>query len=91
MQDTTSQLFAYFYFMDDTPEAMGQDAVPNHVQYWHELDLDGYQGGPFGDYSGGMILFNAADQNQAMKLVSQDPFVLRGLIGKSWLKPWLVK
>lgn len=80
--------FAYFYFMDGEPAKIGK-AVPAHVQYWKDLQLE-YQGGPFGDDSGGMIVFTARSHEEAESVVANDPFVIERVVGKSWLKEWVV-
>ena len=87
MNDDQLQRYAYFYFMDGNPEEIGAVAAL-HARYWQELRLDGYRGGPFSDFSGGLILFMAKSEDRARKVVSGDPFVEKGLIGKSWLKGW---
>ena len=73
--------------MTDDVENIKQTA-PDHVNYWHNLNLPGYQRGPFADHSGGTILFNADNATEAEHLVSGDPFVKQGLIERSWLKEW---
>ena len=42
--------FVYFYFMSRDVENIKQTA-PDHVSYWHGLNLAGYAGGPFADRS----------------------------------------
>jgi uncharacterized protein len=78
---------AYLYFMADKPELI-RAVAPSHAAYWHERALPGYLGGPFADRSGGLILFQAADQVQAEQLVSGDPFVDQGLLADCWVKEW---
>jgi hypothetical protein len=50
--------FLYVYFMRDQPDRIG-GVVPRHVDYWKNLELPGYIGGPFSDRSGGSISFEA--------------------------------
>ncbi len=83
-----SPRFAYIYFMKDDPERV-QAAVAGHVEHWHGLRLDGYLGGPFEDRSGGLITFDAEDEEHAGRSVASDPFVVRGLLEAYWLKRWL--
>jgi uncharacterized protein YciI len=78
---------AYLYFMADRPELI-QRIAPAHAAYWRELALPGYLGGPFADRSGGLILFQVADREQAEQLVSGDPFVRQGLLTDRWVKKW---
>lgn len=81
------QTFAFIYFMQAQPEEVGK-AVPLHVEYWETMELGGYRGGPFGDYSGGMIVFQAQNAELARQLVEGDPFVKNRLVGDNWLKAW---
>lgn len=89
MDNTTVDTYAYYYFMKGTPEAI-RDAVPPHVSYWKSLHLKGYQGGPFGDKSGGLIVFKTKGIESAKEIISNDPFVKRDLIGIFWIKKWVV-
>lgn len=82
-----SRRFAYVYFMKDDPERV-RAAVPGHVSHWQELGLAGYLGGPFADRSGGLITFEAEDDEHAGSAVSSDPFVVEGLLETYWLKRW---
>jgi len=79
--------FLFVYFMKERPEQIGQ-VVPQHIGYWHSLDLPGYLGGPFADHSGGSISFEAKNSLEADRLVAGDPFVVADLLSESWLKQW---
>ena len=81
---------AYFYFIKNDPEKIGQ-IVPSHVQYWHSLALEAYKGGGFSDRSGGMIIFNSKDLNEASQIIKEDPFVKNDLIAQGWTKEWMVE
>lgn len=83
-----SKKFAYFYFLKKEPEKIGQ-IVPQHVEYWQELNLMGYLGGPFSDRSGGLIIFNSESKEKAELLVSGDPFGSEGLLAQTWLNEWI--
>ena len=83
-----SPRFAYVYFMKDDPQRV-RAAVAGHVEHWQGLRLDGYLGGPFEDRSGGLITFDAEDEESAGRMVSSDPFVADGLLEVYWLKRWL--
>ena len=91
MQENDSQTYAYFYFMQDDPEGIGQRIAPSHAEYWKALQLADYRGGPFKDFSGGMITFKADNDTQAKEYVAGDPFVTHELLSNSWLKGWLVR
>jgi hypothetical protein len=73
--------FAYFYLMKNEPDGIRRTA-PQHAS------LDDYQGGPFGDRSGGLITFEAPDVAAAEHLVANDPFQLADLLADMWLKEW---
>jgi uncharacterized protein YciI len=79
--------FAYFYLMEDDPDRV-RATVPRHVAHWHDLELTGYLGGPFADRTGGLITFQANDDQQAQRAVDTDPFVQEGLLKARWLKQW---
>lgn len=79
--------FVYFYLMSNKPDAI-RSVASRHAAYWHEQRLPGYQGGPFEDRSGGLILFSAADESTAATLVAHDPFLKENLLADHWLKVW---
>jgi hypothetical protein len=54
--------------------------------HWRDQALPGYLGGPFGDRSGGLIIFHAPDRERAERLVSADPFVRQDLLANRWIK-----
>jgi uncharacterized protein YciI len=85
-----SSRFLYWYFMRDQPDLV-RDVVPQHVRYWHDLNLPGYLGGPFTDRSGGSISFVAVSYLEAEELVDADPFVASDLLSERWLKEWHVE
>ncbi|NOY06801.1 MAG: hypothetical protein GXO82_09260, partial [Chlorobi bacterium] len=64
---------------------------PEHVAYWKNLELPGYNGGPFADRSGGLILFSASDKATAVGMVLNDPFQKSGVVDTHWLKEWAVE
>ena len=80
--------FAYIYFMKNDPEKI-RSIVSLHVEYWKNLRLLNYQGGPFNDRSGGLIIFNADGIEYATRTVNNDPFITEGLIERKWLKEWI--
>lgn len=80
--------FAYIYFMKNDPDGV-RAAVPDHVSHWQGLRLDSYLGGPFEDRSGGLITFEAPDDERAQTAVDSDPFVRSGLLERYWLKRWM--
>jgi len=82
--------FVYFYFNRNEPEKIRQ-VVPAHVEYWKTANLKEYVGGPFGDRTGGLITFVAANLEEATHIVQQDPFVLEVLVAEEWIKEWIVE
>jgi uncharacterized protein YciI len=79
---------AYFYFMKQEPDRV-RAAAPDHASYWQELALNDYRGGPFGDKSGGLIVFDSESEEHAERLVGRDPFFREGLLEQHWIKAWL--
>jgi uncharacterized protein YciI len=64
--------------------------APRHAAYWADLALEGYQGGPFADRTGGLITFEAESPTRADALVAADPFARHDLLAQSWIKEWIV-
>jgi uncharacterized protein YciI len=73
--------------MQDDPDRV-RAIAPSHVSHWRELGLNGYLGGPFEDRTGGLITFQADDDQQAQRAVDTDPFVQEGLLKAHWFKQW---
>jgi uncharacterized protein YciI len=82
-----SARYAYFYFMEADADRISAVA-PAHAAHWHDLALDDYLGGPFEDWTGGLITFRAESAAQAERAVAADPFVKDGLLETYWIKPW---
>lgn len=80
--------FAFFYLMKEEPEAI-KEVAPKHVSYWKELQLEAYEGGPFEDRSGGLIIFKADDREAAMQIVKSDPFYEGHLLHTRFVKEWM--
>jgi uncharacterized protein YciI len=78
--------WAYVYFMKDEA-ARVRDVAPQHAQYWSQTGSE-ERGGPFSDRSGGLIIFEAADEAAAGKTVARDPFQRAALPEQWWLKGW---
>jgi uncharacterized protein YciI len=78
--------WAYVYFMKDEA-ARVRDVAPQHAQYWSQIGL-AERGGPFSDRSGGLIIFQAADEAAAGQTVAGDPFQRAALLEQWWLKAW---
>jgi uncharacterized protein YciI len=79
--------YTYAYFMK--PDAARVRATaPAHAAYWRRLELRGYQGGPFVDRSGGLIMFEHDSEHEARRIAERDPFRIEGLVEAHWLKAW---
>jgi YCII-related domain len=63
-------------------------APSRHASYWQGLALVHYRGGPFADRTGGLILFDSDSAQDAVELVSGDPFVHERLLERRWVKEW---
>lgn len=80
--------FAFFYLMDSFQDKEIKKTIDEHIEYWNNLKLEGYRGGAFADYSGGLIIFKAKDEEQAKQLVHDDPFVDHFVLAKKWVMEW---
>ena len=56
--------------------------VPSHRAYVRELIAKGHQAktGYWGDFGGGMLLFQAASLEEAQNIVAQDPLIQNGCV-----------
>ena len=84
-QSPPSGRFLFFYLTRDAPDALKATA-PRHVEYWRALQLPECIGGPFADKSGGLITFEAGSEEEADRLVANDPFLREGLLERHWVK-----
>lgn len=71
---------AYFYWMKSDDRV--RTVAPEHAAYWRDLEMPGYEGGPFADKSGGLITFDADSVEAAQSVIAADPFVAGGAAGK---------
>jgi uncharacterized protein YciI len=79
---------AYFYSMEGDPDRV-RTMAPQHAEYWRDLGLPGYVGGPFADRSGGLITFEAGSLEAAERIIAADPFVREELLESSAVKVWI--
>lgn len=65
--------------------------VPAHKAYVRELIAKGHKArsGYWGDYGGGMLLFEAESLEQAQAIIAQDPLIQNGCV-KYELHEWCV-
>jgi uncharacterized protein YciI len=77
---------AYAYLMRDQA-ARVREIAPRHTRYWSETG-SAERGGPFAARSGGLIIFDAVDEDAAERMVAGDPFQREALLEQWWLKAW---
>ncbi len=82
--------YAFFYLMKQNSPKVPK-LIPEHIKYWEINTPPGYTGGPFGDHSGGLILFKVENLEIANDLVNNDPFMSGNVIDKKWVKEWIQK
>lgn len=56
--------------------------VPAHCEYVRDLIAQGHKAktGYWGDYGGGMLLFEASSLEEAKEIVAQDPLIKNGCV-----------
>jgi uncharacterized protein YciI len=82
-------LFAVVWrYTEDT--ALIDEVRPLHREYLGELVHQGVvrQAGPFADGSGGLLVYDVADEQELRKRIGEDPYSLRGVIVESRSWPW---
>ena len=69
----------YLYLMSDKKE-LTEQLVKDHVEHLKALDVDGklVLCGPFSDYPGGMVVFQADSFDQVILVAESDPFIASG-------------
>jgi uncharacterized protein YciI len=63
---------------------------PAHREYLNEMVAQGklLMAGPFTDESGGLIIFEAADENEVGEIMANDPFTTGGVFATTEIRPW---
>lgn len=63
---------------------------PTHRHYLSQLKEAGklWASGPFTDDSGALIIYEAESEEEAWRLIEQDPFHEAGVFQEIQLKPW---
>ncbi len=77
--------YIFFYFISASTAIINKIA-PSHARYWADKLLTG---GPFADFSGGFVTFEAGSLEEAKRITEQDPFVKENILLKSELIEWL--
>jgi uncharacterized protein YciI len=69
----------YVYLMDDQ-NPLSPTIISKHIEHLQQLESENRLiiCGPFSDYKGGMVVFNAADKEEAMRITLRDPFIALG-------------
>ncbi len=64
---------------------------PRHIEYLDELDQKGkvFARGPFGDGSGGLVIYQADSYEEALELAENDPHVIEK-VRHLELKEWII-
>ena len=67
-----------------------QEVRPLHREYLRGLLEAGkiLQAGPYGDDSGAIIVYDAADLSEVQALLTNDPFAQNGVIQSASIKEW---
>ena len=65
-------------------------ARPRHREYLRGLFEQGklLESGPFGDDSGALIVYEAADEAEARALIAADPYTDAGVVADLQLREW---
>ena len=82
--------FVFFYLMNERQSKSIAETASEHAKYWQNQNPLNYKGGPFSDFTGGLITFQAENQGEAEKLISDDPFVIKELLKNRWIKEWRI-
>ncbi|OGU56409.1 MAG: hypothetical protein A2V66_06220 [Ignavibacteria bacterium RBG_13_36_8] len=62
-----------------------------HEKYWEELKLKNYMWGEFADGSGGLITFDAANEEEAIEIIEEDPLLEANAIEEKGIKELIVE
>jgi uncharacterized protein YciI len=65
---------------------------PRHLDYLTGLNAEGkvVMAGPVGDGAGAMVVYQAASEEEARRLVAEDPYTSEGVAVDASLRPWNV-
>lgn len=63
---------------------------PRHREYLKELLEAGklHESGPFADDSGGVVVYDAADEAELDEIVANDPYTSEGIVVSRTIKEW---
>ena len=69
-----------FVYLMNNKKDLNLQVVQEHVEHLRTLDLEGrlVLCGPFADYPGGMVVFRADSEEEALRIAESDPFITSG-------------
>ena len=69
-----------FVYLMNNKKDLNLQVVQEHVEHLRTLDQEGrlVLCGPFADYPGGMVVFRADSEDEALRIVESDPFIASG-------------
>ena len=69
-----------FVYLMNNKEDLNLQVVQEHVEHLRTLDQEGrlVLCGPFTDYPGGMVVFRADSEEEALRIAESDPFIASG-------------
>ena len=79
---------AVIKFTDDVERR--QQVRPTHREYLKSLLEQGklFESGPFGDDSGALLIYDAADIAEVQEIMGADPYVPNGIIAEVQINEW---
>ena len=69
-----------FVYLMNNKKDLNLQVVQEHVEHLRTLDQEGrlVLCGPFADYPGGMVIFRADAEEEALRIAESDPFIASG-------------
>jgi uncharacterized protein YciI len=69
-----------FVYLMENVHPLNPDTINQHIDHLRRLDVSGklMLCGPFTDYPGGMVVFEASDMEEAQTIALSDPFIAMG-------------
>ena len=69
-----------FVYLMNKKKDLNLQVVQEHVEHLRTLDQEGrlVLCGPFTDYPGGMVVFRADSEDEALRIAESDPFIASG-------------
>ena len=69
-----------FVYLMNNKKDLNLQVVQEHVEHLRTLDQEGHLVlcGPFADYPGGMVVFRADSEEEALRIAKSDPFIVSG-------------